>query len=118
MDSIYRNSIIFMHLPYFFRWPVENICSVSFCFEVWNGCSIIGPFSFFYGMPFPIGLQAVSDEVSSYIPWVWGINGVASVIAPVLGSLLSVCFGFRIVIGISLLLYIIAGWIILHGKRC
>jgi len=63
------------------------------------------------GMPFPLGLQLVSDKASSYIPWVWGINGVASVIAPVLGSLLSVCLGFRAVMVISLLLYGLAGWI-------
>ena len=73
---------------------------------------LLAPLAFFMGMPFPIGLQLVSDGVSSYIPWVWGINGVASVIAPVLGSLLSVCLGFRIVVGVSLLLYGLAGWII------
>jgi len=64
------------------------------------------------GMPFPIGLQLVSDRQSSYIPWVWGVNGVASVIAPVLGSLLSVALGFRVLMLVSLLLYSLAGWII------
>jgi len=73
---------------------------------------LLAPLALFMGMPFPIGLQLVSDKQSSYIPWVWGINGVASVIAPVLGSLLSVCLGFRIVMLISLLLYGLAGWII------
>jgi hypothetical protein len=73
---------------------------------------LLAPLALFMGMPFPIGLQLVSDRVSSYIPWVWGINGVASVIAPVLGSLLSVCLGFRMLMGISLLLYGVAGWII------
>jgi len=73
---------------------------------------LLAPLALFMGMPFPIGLQIVSDKVSNYIPWVWGISGVASVIAPVLGSLLSVCLGFRMLMGISLLLYGIAGWII------
>lgn len=73
---------------------------------------LLAPLAIFMGMPFPIGLQIVSDKASNYIPWVWGINGVASVIAPVLGSLLSVCLGFRIVMGVSLLLYGVAGWII------
>jgi hypothetical protein len=73
---------------------------------------LLAPLALFMGMPFPIGLQIVSDKASNYIPWVWGINGVASVIAPVLGSLLSVCLGFRIVMEISLLLYGVAGWII------
>jgi hypothetical protein len=62
------------------------------------------------GMPFPLGLQLVSDRQSSYIPWVWGVNGVASVIAPILGSLLSVCLGFRMLMVLSALLYCLAGW--------
>jgi len=73
---------------------------------------LLAPLAFFMGMPFPIGLQLVSDKESSYIPWVWGVNGVASVIAPVLGSLLSVSLGFRMVMLLSLLLYGLAGWII------
>jgi hypothetical protein len=68
--------------------------------------------SVFMGMPFPMGLQLVSDRQSAYIPWVWGVNGVASVIAPVLGSLLSVSLGFRVVMLISLLLYGSAGLLI------
>ncbi|MBW1691523.1 MAG: SAM-dependent methyltransferase [Deltaproteobacteria bacterium] len=70
---------------------------------------LLGPLAFFMGMPFPVGLQLVSDTQSSYIPWVWGVNGVASVIAPVLGSLLSVCLGFHAVMLISVLLYGLAG---------
>ena len=73
---------------------------------------LVAPLALFMGMPFPIGLQFISDRQSSYIPWVWGVNGVASVIAPVLGSLLSVCLGFHIVMLLSLLLYGLAGCII------
>ncbi|MBE9522224.1 MAG: SAM-dependent methyltransferase [Proteobacteria bacterium] len=70
----------------------------------------LAPLGFFMGMPFPIGLQVVADRQRSYIPWVWGVNGVASVIAPVLGSLLSIWLGFRILMALSLLLYGVAGW--------
>jgi hypothetical protein len=70
---------------------------------------LLGPLAFFMGMPFPLGLQLVSDTRSSYIPWVWGVNGVASVIAPILGSLLSVCLGFRMLMVFSALLYSLAG---------
>jgi spermidine synthase len=70
---------------------------------------LLGPLAFFMGMPFPVGLQLVSDTQSSYIPWVWAVNGVASVIAPILGSLLSVCLGFRMVMIISVVLYGLAG---------
>lgn len=67
------------------------------------------PLSFFMGMPFPMGLQIVSDRQPRYIPWVWGVNGIASVIAPVLGSLIAVWLGFRILMTASFLLYGAAG---------
>ena len=69
------------------------------------------------GMSFAMGLQAVSDTHSTYIPWVWGVNGLASVIASVLGSLLSVTLGFVVVMGLSLLLYALAGLIIVTQQR-
>jgi len=78
---------------------------------------LLGPIAFFMGMPFPLGLQLVSDTQSSYIPWVWGVNGVASVIAPVLGSLLSVCLGFRMLMVFSALLYCLAGWVLQRIAR-
>jgi hypothetical protein len=101
---------------FIYLFCLDGILKIFLPFPFHLKCTVVvlllAPLSFFMGMPFPIGLQLVSDKVSSYIPWVWGINGVASVIAPVLGSLLSVCLGFRMVMGISLLLYVVAGWII------
>jgi spermidine synthase len=79
--------------------------------------SLLAPLGLFMGMPFPMGLQKVSDTQSRYIPWVWGVNGVASVIAPVLGSILSVWLGFRTLMIASLLLYAVAGWILHHFAR-
>jgi MFS family permease len=94
---------------------LDGLLSIFLPFPFFVKCILVvlllAPLAFFMGMPFPLGLQLVSDKASSYIPWVWGINGVASVIAPVLGSLLSVCLGFRAVMVISLLLYGLAGWI-------
>lgn len=72
------------------------------------GVLLLAPLAVFMGMPFPTGLQLVSNHNSDYIPWVWSINGLASVIAPVLGSLLSVNLGFRPLILFSLLLYLLA----------
>jgi len=78
---------------------------------------LLAPLGIFMGMPFAMGLQAVSDTHSTYIPWVWGVNGLASVIASVLGSLLSVTLGFVVVMGLSLLLYALAGLIIVTQQR-
>ena len=105
--GIFLDALLKIFLPY----PLLVRCIVV--------VFLLAPLALFMGMPFPIGLQLVSDKQSSYIPWVWGVNGVASVIAPVLGSLLSVCLGFHVLMLLSLLLYGLAGWIIrLIARGC
>ncbi len=81
------------------------------CTVIWKSLSavfLLAPLAFFMGMPFPLGLQVVSNRNSEYIPWIWGINGLASVVAPVLGSLLIVNIGFYPLMFVSLALYLFA----------
>ena len=95
---------------------VDGLLKVFLPYSLFLKCLLLvfflAPLGFFMGMPFPIGLQVVSDRQRSYIPWVWGVNGVASVIAPVLGSLLSIWLGFRILMTASFFLYGVAGWML------
>jgi len=41
------------------------------------------------------------------VPWAWGINGCASVTAAPLATALAVSFGFRAVLGLAALLYLV-----------
>jgi hypothetical protein len=68
---------------------------------------IIAPIALCMGMPFPLALNALGISNSSYIPWVWGVNGCASVISAVLASILAIHFGFSQVILFALGLYIL-----------
>jgi len=52
MDTIYGNTILFLHLPYFLRWITEDFPSFSFSFEVHSSGYIIGSLSPFYGNAF------------------------------------------------------------------
>ena len=70
--------------------------------------ALIAPLAFFMGMPFPLGLARVSAETPAFIPWAWGINGFASVIAAVLATLLAIELGFSVVIMVALVLYAVA----------
>jgi hypothetical protein len=54
----------------------------------------IAPLAFFMGMPFPLGLARTAADTPELLPWVWGINGCASVVSAVLASLLAVEIGF------------------------
>ncbi|TES86154.1 SAM-dependent methyltransferase [Candidatus Aerophobetes bacterium] len=69
---------------------------------------LISPLALFMGMPFPVGLTTVSSESPPLVPWAWGINGCASVISPVLATILAISFGFNLVVLCALLLYLLA----------
>ena len=66
---------------------------------------LIAPLGFCMGMPFPLGLAAVSLGPPALTPWAWGLNGCASVISAVLATLLAIHFGFNAIILLALTCY-------------
>ncbi|MEW5756175.1 MAG: SAM-dependent methyltransferase [Pseudomonadota bacterium] len=69
---------------------------------------LIAPLAFCMGMPFPLGLAHLGRTQPALLPWVWGVNGCASVLSAVLAMLLAVHFGFAVVVLAGLLLYLLA----------
>ncbi len=67
--------------------------------------TLLAPLCFFMGIPFPSGLQLLSDRRSELVPWAWGLNGAASVLGATLATLLAVHFGFRVVVLASFAMY-------------
>jgi hypothetical protein len=50
------------------------------------------PMGFFMGLPFPLGLSAASNN-PRLVPWLWGINGAASVLCSVLAIVIALGAG-------------------------
>jgi len=69
---------------------------------------LIAPLAFCMGMPFPRGLAALSGAGEAWMAWAWGINGCASVVSAVLGTLLAIHQGFTVVVLTALALYVLA----------
>ena len=59
------------------------------------------------GFPFPLGLTLFRGKNSHFLPWAWSLNGSFSVVATPLANLLAVSAGYKLVLFVSLLLYII-----------
>jgi len=70
-------------------WPTWARLSVSLI--------ILGPVGFLMGMPFPQGLAWIERGAPQLSPWAWAINGCASVIASVLAAIVTLNYGFRLV---------------------
>ena len=73
---------------------------------------LIAPLAFLMGMPFPLGLDSVSNKRPSWIPWAWGINGCASVVSAILATLLAIHLGFRFVVFMAVVLYLLAALVL------
>lgn len=66
---------------------------------------LIAPLAFLMGRPFPSALAALSERWPHLMPWVWGINGCASVVGAVAAMLIAVHLGLQTVLAIGTLLY-------------
>ncbi len=71
----------------------------------------IAPMAFAMGMPFPLGLARLARTAPAFVPWAWGLNGCASVLAAILALLLAMAFGLRATLLIALVLYVFAAWV-------
>ena len=78
---------------------------------------LIASLAFFMGMPFPMGLARLAKTMPSMLPWVWGINGCASVISAILATLIAMQFGFTVLIGLAIVLYLLAAGCFLFFTR-
>ena len=69
---------------------------------------LLAPQALLMGMPFPLAWQQLESARPALLPWAWGINGCASVVAAVLATLLAMSFGFRVVFLSAAALYLLA----------
>lgn len=54
---------------------------------------ILFPLGFFMGMAFPLGMKLASAKSEEITPWLWGINGVMSVLATVISIIIAMNYG-------------------------
>jgi hypothetical protein len=79
----------------------------------------LAPIGFLMGIPFPSGLRWISALAggTKLIPWVWAINGSASVISAILSALLAISFGFNLVFVLGAVCYSVALFMVIIQSR-
>jgi hypothetical protein len=88
-------------LPHVFRQlvPLPDAARIAVA------AGLIAPLAFAMGMPFPRGLAGLALRAPALIPWAWGINACASVVAAILATVLAVHFGFDAVVALAVAMY-------------
>jgi len=66
----------------------------------------LAPLGFLMGIPLPSGLSAVRARDAAKVPWLWGINGAASVLGSVLATLGSMHAGISALLISGVALYV------------
>lgn len=91
-------------LPSIFRWLMPLAESPKIVLSL----LLIAPLAFCMGMPFPLALSRLAQRAPDLVPWVWGINGCASVASAILATLLAMSIGYTAVLVIAIGLYLLA----------
>jgi hypothetical protein len=69
---------------------------------------VLIPLGFLMGIPFPLGIKSLGAGNPSLIPWAWAVNGCFSVLSPILSIMLAIVIGFKAVLWMGGILYILA----------
>jgi hypothetical protein len=108
-------AIVVLGAAYVVLTPVlfEGLIGLAAPIKIAITLALIAPLAFCMGMPFPRGLARLPEGAGDLVAWAWGINGCASVVGAVLGTLLAIHLGFAVVLWLALALY--AGAALLLG---
>jgi hypothetical protein len=78
---------------------------------------LLSPFGFLLGIPFPTGIQMLKqNDLVKYIPWMYGVNGIFTVLGSVSAVILSMTFGFTSSFFVGLSMYLIIFLILTSGS--
>lgn len=69
---------------------------------------IMAPSGFCMGMAMPLGLREALSQEQEAIPWMWGINGAASVLGSVVAIVIAMNFSISLVLELAIACYLVA----------
>jgi hypothetical protein len=95
-----------MLLIYAFALPVifHQFLGLRIAHRVLIAILLLMPLGGVMGFPFPLALRSLKERgIDHYIPWMWGINGISSVLGSTATVVIAIYFGFTqvLVIGVG-----------------
>ncbi len=103
-------SIVVMVFGYAFLLPIifDQLLGLDIVIRVFASVFLLIPIGFLIGIPFPLGIRWLkARSLENHIPWMWGINGVSSVLGSVMTIVVAINFGFTEALLVSAGCYLI-----------
>ncbi len=88
-----------------YPWIIERLLGFPLWIRGVFTVLLVAPLALFMGMPFPYGIRRVSEEARDAVPWMWGVNGGATVVGSILAISLAIRFNFTTVLLLAALGY-------------
>lgn len=82
-------------------WLVETTMRWPFVARAAVTAAVLAPLGYPLGMALPLGVRALHRACEPLVPWAWGLNGAASVLASVLAVAIGMHAGFTIALAIG-----------------
>jgi hypothetical protein len=108
VTALLAASVLILASAYALQPMLRALIDLPFAARVAISVALLAPFGLVLGMAMPIGLRRFQSLYPDSVPYAWGINGVASVLASVLGVALAINFGFAIATMIAGGCYVVA----------
>lgn len=95
-------------------WALNAIFSFTLGYSIFIRIILsivtIMPLGFLMGIPFPSGIIQLRafPNTKRIVPWIWAVNGTASVVASILAALLALSSGFKWVFWLGAICYLCA----------
>ncbi len=99
----------------------DALLTLPLAFRIVITFVLLAPLGLCFGMFMPLGLRQVSgggEAGRAYVAWGWAVNGFAAVVGAALATILSMAYGFDVVLGLGMAAYAIAtgAWVVLSGR--
>ncbi len=108
-----------MLVSYAFLLPLifDQLLGLSLAIRLLATVVILTPLGFLMGFPFPLGLRLLKEmNMENYIPWMWGINGISSVLGSAMAIVIAISFGFTEALLVSAACYFVVFLIFQSSK--
>ena len=108
--AIVSISIVAVLVSYTFLLPLifNQLLGLSLAIRLLATVVILTPLGFLMGFPFPLGLRLLKEmRMEDYIPWMWGINGISSVLGSAMAIVIAISFGFTEALLVSAACYFV-----------
>lgn len=73
--------------------------------------ALVMPLGILMGTYVPVAVDQLKATAPEFVPWAWGINGVFSVLAPILSVAFSMTYGINALLLSTVPIYLVVGWL-------